>query len=331
MITIRPRQACTFRPGARRDDSCRRRPKRLHRLEHDRGLVEQCHDCVVTLHESTEIPRFLQKHIDDHRVVIEPADATSTEDLRKIGEKHGIDGIVNVGGGFKANSPVPGLQGYFDMLTATFQVAVEWKVKRVTFSSTGGMYLGVQGQADEEHPLLLQSPFPILAYQKIVEVAAGEFAKKTGISTICVRLMGMYGPFDGAQLGLAPRLVHAAVGGRAPNLENVFFGNADDAIDLCYIKDMARAIALLQTAEELQYDVYNIASGKPTPNKELVEAVKRVVPDFKVDLPRGHFPFPPLPLVETKRLQSDTGFSPRFDTRSAIQDYVNWLKAGNPK
>ncbi|TMI53232.1 NAD-dependent epimerase/dehydratase family protein, partial [Candidatus Bathyarchaeota archaeon] len=232
------------------------------------------------------------------------------EDLRKIGEKHGIDGIVNVGGGFKANSPVPGLQGYFDMLTATFQVAVEWKVKRVTFSSTGGMYLGVQGQADEEHPLLLQSPFPILAYQKIVEVAAGEFAKKTGISTICVRLMGMYGPFDGAQLGLAPRLVHAAVGGRAPNLENVFFGNADDAIDLCYIKDMARAIALLQTAEELQYDVYNIASGKPTPNKELVEAVKRVVPDFTVDLPRGHFPFPPLPLVETKRLQSDTGSHP---------------------
>src|SRR5207249_1053080 len=152
MITIRPRQARTFRPGASYDDSCRRRPKRLHRLEHDRGLVEQGHDCVVTRHESTEIPRFLQKHIDDHRVVIEPADATSTEDLRKIGEKHGIDGIVNVGGGFKANSPVPGLQGYFDMLTATFQVAVEWKVKRVTFSSTGGMYLGVQGQADEEHP-----------------------------------------------------------------------------------------------------------------------------------------------------------------------------------
>ena len=113
------------------------------------ALVEQGHDCVVTRHESTEIPRFLQKHIDDHRVVIEPADATSTEDLRKIGEKHGIDGIVNVGGGFKANSPVPGLHGYFDMLTATFQVAVEWKVKRVTFSSTGGMYLGVQGQADE--------------------------------------------------------------------------------------------------------------------------------------------------------------------------------------
>jgi len=69
------------------------------------ALVDQGYDCVVTRHESTEIPRFLQKQIDDHRVVIEPADATSTEDLRKIGEKHGIDGIVNVGGGSRPTAP----------------------------------------------------------------------------------------------------------------------------------------------------------------------------------------------------------------------------------
>jgi len=296
------------------------------------ALVEQGHDCVVTRHENTEIPRFLQRHIDRGHVFVEPADSTSIADLRKTGEKHKIDGIVNVAGGFASGEgPIRGLRGYFDMLDATFQVAQEWKVKRVTFSSTGGMYLGLQGTVDEEHPLFLPSPFPILAYQKIVEVAASEFAKKTGISTICARLLGMYGPFDGARLGLASRLVHAAVSGKPVNLEKVFFGNVEDAVDLCYIKDLARAIALLQTAEKLQYDVYNIGSGKLTPNRELVEAVKKVVPNFKVDLAPGHFPFPPLPLMETKRLQADTGFSPKFDTRSAIQDYVDWLKAGNPK
>jgi UDP-glucose 4-epimerase len=217
------------------------------------------------------------------------------------------------------------------MLDATFRVAQEWKVKRVTFSSTGGMYLGLQGTVNEEAPISLPSMFPILAYQKIVEVAADQFAKKTGISTICARLMGMYGPFDGNQLGLEARLVHAAVSGKPPNLENVFFGNAEDTGDLCYIKDLARAIALVHTAEKLQYDVYNIGSGKLTPNKEVVEAVKRVVPNFKVDLSPGHFPFPPLPLMETKRLQEDTGFSPKFDIQSAIRHYVDWLKAGNPK
>ena len=296
------------------------------------ALVDLGQDCVVTRHENTDVPGFLQKHIDHHPVSIEPADSTSIADLRKIGQKHKIDGIVNVAGGFASGEgPLRGLKGYFDMLDATFRMAQEWKVKRVTFSSTGGMYLGLSGTVDEDHPIALQSMFPILAYQKIVEVAAEQFAKKTGISTICVRLMGMFGPFDGAQLGLPARLVHAAVSGRPPSFDAVFFGNADDAMDLLYIKDMARAIALLQIADKLQYEVYNIASGKVTPNRELLDAVERVVPNFKVDLPPGHFPFPPLPLPGTKRLQADTGFSPKFDTQSAIRHYVDWLRAGNPK
>jgi UDP-glucose 4-epimerase len=296
------------------------------------ALVDLGKDCVVTRHENSEVPRFLQKHIDHHTVIIEPADSTSITDLRKIGEKHKIDGIVNVAGGFASGEgPLRGLQGYFDMLSATFKMAQEWKVKRVTFSSTGGMYLGLQGTANEDAPIPLPSMFPILAYQKIVEVAADQFAKKTSISTICARLMGMYGPFDGNQLGLEARLVHAAVSGKPPNLKDVFFGHADDEGDSLYIKDMARAIALLQTAEKLQYDVYNIASGKITSNNELVEAVKRIFPNFKVDLPPGHFPFPPLPKLETKRLQEDTGFKPKFNTPSAIQHYADWLRAGNAK
>jgi len=296
------------------------------------ALVNLGKDCVATRHENAEVPRFLQKHIDHRHVIIEQADSTSIADLRRIGEKHKIDSIVNVAGGFASgDGPVRGLKGYFDMLDATFRVAQEWKVKRVTFSSTGGVYLGLQGAVNEETPVSLQSPFPILAYQKIVEAAAEQFAKKTGINTVCARLMGMYGPFDGNQLGLAPRLVHAAVSGKPVNLENVFFGNAEDTGDLCYIKDLARAIALVHTAEKLQYDVYNIGSAKLVPNHELVDAVKKVVPNFKVQLPPGHFPFPRMPLMETKRLQEDTGFTPKFDTQSAIRDYVDWLKAGNPK
>ena len=299
------------------------------------ALVNLGKDCVVTKHMSAEIPRFLQKHIDHHHVFIEPADATSIMDLRKIGEKHKIDGIVNVGGGFRApwtKGPIHGLKGYFDMLNNVFQLAQEWKVKRVTFSSTGGMYLGLPGTVNEEQPIVLQSMFPILAYQKIVEVASSEFAKASGISSICVRLMGMYGPFQDPEQGsLALRLVHSAVTGNSPDLENVFFGHAEDEVDLLYIKDMARAIALLQTAEKLQYDLYNIGSGKPTPNHELLGEIKRAVPNFTVNLPPGRFPFPPLPLMETKRLEADTGFSPKFDTRLGVQDYVAWLKAGNPR
>jgi UDP-glucose 4-epimerase len=303
------------------------------------ALVGLGMDCVVTRHKDAEIPRFLQKHVDNHHVHVEPADATSIDDLRRIGEKYKIDGIVNVGGGFRTpgpKAPLSGLRGYFNMLDATFRLAEEWKVKRVTFSSTGGMYLGLSGVADEAQPIYLGEPLPmgpsILQHQKLVEVASGEFSKATGISSISVRLMGFYGPYQDPEQGsLALRLVHAAVAGKPPDLQNTFFGWADDAIDLIYIKDLARAIAMLHTAEKLQYNVYNIGSGKTTPNPELVESIKKAVPGFDVTLHPGRFPFPTLPVMDIKRLQADTGFTPKFDTQSAIQDYVDWLKAGNPK
>lgn len=299
------------------------------------ALVEMGHDCVVTRHKDTEIPRFIEKHIGKH-VFIEQADATKLEDMQHIGEKHKIDTIVNVAGGFKVESggPLPGFKGYSDMLYNTFKLAQEWKVKRVLMSSTGGLYLGGPGSASEDQPVQLQNPFPfaILSYQKIVEVAMSEFAKATGISAVCVRLMGMYGPFqDPEQSSLTQRLAFAAAHGKQPDLKNLFLASADDEGDLLYIKDMARAIALVATTEKLHYTVYNIASGKSISNMELVYAIREVVPGFNVKLPAGRTPFPPLPMMSTKRLQEDTGFAPKYDLRSAVRDYIDWLKAGNPK
>lgn len=297
------------------------------------ALVERGYDCVVTRHASTEVPRFLEKYIGG-RVQIEPVDATSMADLQRIGEKYDIDGIVNVAGGFRRGpkGPVSGLQGYFDMLVGLFRMAEEWEVKRVIMSSSGGVYLGMPGPVTEEQPLPLPSPFPLIAYQKIVEVAMGEFARGTGISSACVRLAGMFGPWqDPSQATLPLRLVHAAAKGRPPALEGVFLGCAEDAVDLCYIKDVARAIALLQAAEKLSGTVYNVGSGRATPNRELAEAIEDAVPGFKATLPPGRSPFPSLPAMETERLRADTGFSPAYDLRSAVRDYVEWLRAGNSR
>ncbi len=295
------------------------------------ALVEQGVDCVVTRHKNAEVPGFLQKYIDRH-VFVESADATSIADLRRIGEKHEIDGIVNVAGGFTsgAKSLVPDLEGYFDMLVANFRVAEEWGIKRLMFSSTGGVYLGLPGPVNEDQPLPLPSPYPLIAHQKIVEVATSEFAKRSGISSVCVRLLGMFGPWQNPAFpSLPPLLVHAAVSGKPAALEGVFAGSADDEVDLLYIKDTARALAMLQTAEKLSHDLYNVGSGRLTSSRELVAAIEGVVPGFQVDLPPGRSLA--LPVMETERLRADTGFTPSFDTQSAVQHYVEWLKAGNPR
>jgi UDP-glucose 4-epimerase len=296
------------------------------------ALVQLGHDCVVTRHKDADAPSFLQKYIDSGQVIVEEADATSLNDLHRIGEKHKITAIVNVAGGFRADGPVPMLQGYLDMLSNIFKVAKEWQVKRVLFSSTAGVYFGLQSpSASEDQFLPLDSPFGLIAYQKIVEIAGAEFARATGISTVAVRLMGMFGPWqDPAQSSPILRLAHAAITSKPVNLQNTFFTLKDDEIAHLYVKDMARAIALLTIAEKLNHNVYNIGGDKNIPNRQVLETIRKLVPGSNVDLPPGRTPMF-LPLMENKRLKDDTGFIPKYDVSSAIEDYLDWLKAGNPK
>jgi UDP-glucose 4-epimerase len=296
------------------------------------ALVDLGYDCVLTRHTTTEVPPFLRKHL-GRKVLLEPADATSAPDLLRIGEKHKIDGIFCAGRplGTESKGTLANLRAYFDMITAVFAAAETWNVHRVTMTSTVGVYLGLGPAPMKEDQLL---PIPSLGsagYQKIAEIASYEFARGSGISSVCVRLGGMFGPgMDPRMPDILPRLVHAAARGEPPNLEGLFLGTAaDDEIDRPYVKDLGRAIALIQTSEKRASSTYNIGAGKPTSNLELVRAIEQAVPGFKFELPPGRNSRVVMPALDTERLRNDTGFSPKFDVRSGVAEYVDWLKAGN--
>ncbi|MGH3505356.1 MAG: NAD-dependent epimerase/dehydratase family protein, partial [Nocardioidaceae bacterium] len=124
--------------------------------------------------------------------------------------------------------------------------------------------------------------------------------------------------------------IHAAAHGSEPNLSGLMTPpHAEDALDLCYVKDTGRAIALLQLAEHLNHATYNVASGHATSNADVVEAIKTVEPDFDVALPSGgprsHS------WLDTTRLCEDTGFELEYDTAAAAADYIAWLRAGNER
>lgn len=105
------------------------------------------------------------------------------------------------------------------------------------------------------------------------------------------------------------------------------------------MKGCGRAIALLQLAERLRYRTYNVAAGRVTTNKELVAAIKKLVPDAQIELPEGHDPNGPGQniYVDISRIRQDTGYQPAYDTERAVADYLAWLaqattaKAGVPQ
>jgi UDP-glucose 4-epimerase len=145
-----------------------------------------------------------------------------------------------------------------------------------------------------------------------------------------MRFAVIWGPLGRAESAffLAPALIHAAVRGAALELpagqRNRY---AEDAIDICYVKDCARAIALLQTTDILNYATYNVASGRATTNTELLAAIHNAVPGTQLQLPSGRDPDGPgqATWLDITRLRNDTCYQPQHPTGGAVADYAAWL------
>ncbi|MGI5439836.1 NAD-dependent epimerase/dehydratase family protein [Streptomyces shenzhenensis] len=212
------------------------------------------------------------------------------------------------------------------------QAARDWGVRRVGVASTIGVYGGVSGEGPlgEDMPLPMTSSHVIPTFKKIGELLNGHLADATGIDVVNYRISGVWGPRDphGALFFAAPELVHAAARGTEPDLSTLPGpAYAEDALDLCYVKDTGRAIALLQLSGHLNHRTYNVGSGRATTNAEIIAAIKKVVPDARIELPGGgsgrqsH--------LDITRVQQDTGYRPAYDVERAVAEYIDWLRAGH--
>ncbi|WP_242910818.1 NAD-dependent epimerase/dehydratase family protein [Actinomadura terrae] len=272
----------------------------------------------------------------DERVSVEQADITDLDALLGIGARHEITGIVHLAhsGPWPPDParPVEQARGALNGLLNVMRVAQDWGVRRVGVASTIGVYSGITAPdaLREDMPLPMSAFHSIPTFKKIGELLNDHLAGATGIEIVNYRISGTWGPRDphGALFFAAPELVHAAVQDREPDLSTLHAPPlAEDALDLCYVKDTGRAIALLQLADTLNHRTYNVASGRATTNAEIITSIKQVIPGARVDLPAGG------PREQSyqdiTRLHEDTGYKPEYDTDRAVTDYITWLRAGN--
>jgi UDP-glucose 4-epimerase len=175
---------------------------------------------------------------------------------------------------------------------------------------------------------------PIPAFKKIGELLADYLAGPIGIEIVNYRI-SPWGPGGNpmSPFTAVPQLVHAAARGTAPDFSALRSpAHADDGFDMCYVKDCARAIALLQLAPRLSHRTYNIASGAVLTNGEVAAVIRRLVPDARLDLSEGRTPGSgPGVCLDTTRLRQDTGYQPAYDTERAVADYFAWLRAGHDR
>lgn len=309
---------------------------------------------VRALHAAGEETLLLQRRkpevppqLADLPVRLARGDIADLESLREAGRGRKITGIVHLAITLPWESGVDdpiaaaaaGVDGFLNVL----RVAREWGVRRVVAASTVGVYAGVgaAGPLGEELPLPMRHFHVIPTTKKIGELLAGQLGPATGIEIVNARIGGTWGP--GGHLPdpffPASALVHAAAHRTAPDLSGLLRPPyAEDALDLCYVADTGRALALLALTPGLRHTTYNVGSGRATSSAEVIAAIAAAEPGFQAGLPsregkgdgEGGDPAP-AQWLDTTRLREDTGFAPAYDTAAAAAEYIAWLRAGHER
>jgi UDP-glucose 4-epimerase len=298
-----------------------------------RALGDLGQDCVLVQRRAAQVPADLPAD----RVVVEQGDVTDLAALRDLGTRHKITGIVHLAGSMpwppSPDQPIEATRTAIGGLLNILQAARDWDVSRVGVASTIGVYGGltVEGPLREDLPLPMVSRHLIPAFKKIGELLNDYLAGAAGLDIVNYRISATWGPRGHAdRFFAAPELVRAAARGTTPDLSGLLVPpHAEDSIDLCYVKDTGRAIALLQLADRLSHRTYNVASGRATSNAEVIAAIKTVVPDARVELPTGGAGL--ASYLDITRIHQDTGYQPDFDTERATADYIAWLRAGHER
>ena len=309
-------------------------------LHTTRALLDEGEPCVLVQRREPVLPEDLAGEA-GRRVFCERADVSDLAALRDIGARYKITGIVHLAGSVPwppgADEPVDGARRAVGSLLNVVQAGCEWQVPRVGIASSVGVYGGVAAGPPfrEDLPLPMVSGHVIPAFKKIGELLSDYLAGATGIEILSYRI-SPWGPGGNPSSSFTPvpQLVRAAARGTAPDFSALRSpAYAGDGIDMCYIKDCARAIALLQLAPRLSHRTYNVAAGKVLTNREVAAALSKLVPGARVGLPEGRSPAGSGQgtFLDISRLCEDTGYQPAYDTERAVADYLAWLRAGHDR
>jgi UDP-glucose 4-epimerase len=306
-----------------------------------RALLDLGESCVLTRHRSTTEPDLVADELGS-RAFVERVDLADPDALHDLGRRHPITGIVHLAMPTPGTLPVgEDLERSLRYLLNVLRAGHVWGVSRIAVASTIAVYLqaaalggspGSAGGLAEDVPLPLTGAHPIEALKKCTEILATLVAGTAGYDVVNLRIGFIWGPLGRPRSHFfdTPRLVHAAVRGEPLRLDPPAY--AEDSTDALYVKDCARAIALLQTADKLRHTSYNISAGRTTTNAEVIDALNAALPGAGLSLPPGHGRRPAHGRhLDLTRLREDTGYAPAYDTRTAIAEYVRWLQQGHPR
>jgi len=201
------------------------------------------------------------------------------------------------------------------------------KVTKIVFPSSGGTVYGRPDRLPipENAPLRPGSPYAVtkIAIEHQLEIAH----RIHGLDFAVLRYGNPYGPRQNpaGKMGIVSVFLGLLRRGETPTL----FGNTSTLKDFFYVGDAASAaLAVLPRSE---HKVFNVASGRGTTVRELIDAMaavvgRRIEPKHAPALPGDE----PACILDISRIRGAYSWRPKVDLREGLGRTWAWIQSLPP-
>ena len=247
-------------------------------------------------------------------------------DVRKSVEDPAFDAEVNVVGSVNV-----------------FRMSVQYGVRRVVLSSTGGALYGEAGQlpASEGAPVEPISPYGVSKYcaenylnyfkrlyglrdrhASLRSAHDDKEERSVGIERVILRYANVYGPRQDplGEAGVVAIFTRKILDGESPTI----FGDGTQTRDYIFIEDVVKSNLLALSGKE---GTYNIGTGRETSVNELVEMFSKIVgKEIKPE-----YTSPRIGEVTRISLNGDLakrelGFEAKYSLEEGIKKTIDWYR-----
>jgi UDP-glucose 4-epimerase len=160
-------------------------------------------------------------------------------------------------------------------------------LQRFVYVSSGNAYgeaaPGTSGAPISENDPA--NPSELYGISKLAsELIVRRYGELCGLPVTSVRLTGIFGTMDRATPGRTLQSVPYLLAHLALTGEPILVNSLDGGGDWLHAADVAGALLALLEARRLNWDLYNVASGRFVTLRELVDIVREVIPDLRVEV-----------------------------------------------
>ena len=198
------------------------------------------------------------------------------------------------------------------------------KVTKIVFPSSGGTVYGKPDQVPIPEDALPRPGSPYAATKVAIEHQLAIAERAHALDYAVLRYGNPYGPRQNptGKMGIVSVFLGLLRRGETPTL----FGDGSTTKDFFYAEDAASAaLAVLPPSSQ---KVFNVASGRGTTIRQLLEAMEDVV-GRKIE-PKKAPPVPgdePTCVLDIRRIRDVYGWQPKVDLREGLRRTWSWIQA----